>query len=576
METCSYPPSTVTPLAAVGDDFVSSLREGLPDYEDGVSLLDSYMLHCHTLVPICDAKSLKNIVPLLWCRQPEQITVELAILILAVLYAAASISQDAIHSRHAQTFSRLYTDLTRKLEFDDYFIASPSMPLLQAFVLRGTFRACRLAPFAAFGFLPQAIRFAKILGLHKDKEVQSPIERELRRRTWWHLVFLDVEATTASGMQTMIRPNGHDTHMLSPMTEDLGVPHTAEDDSPVLVAIEGHWLLAKRIHTWLDQRPSHDEILKFGCTIKNLSSRIRGDSAIEFWARLYLRLQIDRAYCMLGLRSWELDQFKAISCHGEVASTARSFLRNYLDLIKLGRGIGYGWFAPGFLQPLHALVILLKHLSVCTNRESESSAGSYDLITQVIHSRREWIMRGSIRPLPPRLMPGLMSNSEGRSPDGGSVIALTDPRYRMLWTLKERVWQRFGWASQEQTMIVTTPNIDALPEGQFALGYPTGDERHYTFVNSCQSVSGHQTTLLTQQDVSAFKTPDYLEDSDSNSINISKGGDTRDGMFFDRYFNIGDLVSPNLLNPVDWDSWLLGFNEDNPSSHDHEWRSRTE
>ena len=156
------------------------------------------------------------------------------------------------------------------------------------------------------------------------------------------------------------------------------------------------------------------------------------------------------------------------------------------------------------------------------------------------------------------------------------MIALTDPRYRMLWTLKERVWQRFGWASQEQTMIVTTPNIDALPEGQFALGYPTGDERHYTFVNSCQSVSGHQTTLLTQQDVSAFKTPDYLEDSDSNSINISKGGDTRDGMFFDRYFNIGDLVSPNLLNPVDWDSWLLGFNEDNPSSHDHEWRSRTE
>ncbi len=483
--TFSYLSSTCSPLSALGEDVIPSLRNGIPSYQEGMSLVGSYLVNCHPLVPICDVPSLRTIVPLLWHQPSEQMTIETTLLILAVLYAAAATSQSTTLPRHAQILSSLYKALTERLDFGEFFVASPSLPLLQAFVLYNTVRACHLAPFAAFGFLPQAIRFAQMLGLHKDQTALHHTETELRRRTWWHLIFLDVESTISSGLQSIVRPSGHNTPLPSLTAGDLGFPNTAQDSSPVLVAMQGHWLLAQAIHKWFEQRPGHDEILAFGRMIKGLASGISRDSTQADWAYLYLQLQIDRAYCMLGLRFWQLDQFKTTSCHGEVVSTARSFLRNYLALVGLGKGIGFGWFVPGFLQPLHALVILLKHLSGCSNHESESLAGSYDLITQVIDARREWIMRGPIRPLPAQLMPG----SGTPSVTGGLRLRMTDPRYRMLWTLKEEVWQKFGWP----TTTAATTYPDSFPEGQSTSGLNTGNDQlemkefSAAFTDDCQS-----------------------------------------------------------------------------------------
>jgi hypothetical protein len=47
------------------------------------------------------------------------------------------------------------------------------------YVIMNTFKASQLAPFFAFGFLSQVIRFAQSLCLHIDKKSSDPVEFEI-------------------------------------------------------------------------------------------------------------------------------------------------------------------------------------------------------------------------------------------------------------------------------------------------------------------------------------------------------------------------------------------------------------
>ncbi|PMD21461.1 hypothetical protein NA56DRAFT_703645 [Hyaloscypha hepaticicola] len=75
-----------------------------------------------------------------------------------------------------------------------------SLQILQSYIIMNTFKSSHLSPYSAFGFLPETIRFAQSLRLHVDKNTRDPMDRELRRRIWGHLLFLDVESTIATGL----------------------------------------------------------------------------------------------------------------------------------------------------------------------------------------------------------------------------------------------------------------------------------------------------------------------------------------------------------------------------------------
>jgi hypothetical protein len=73
------------------------------------------------------------------------------------------------------------------------------------------------------------------------------------------------------------------------------------------------------MQTWFEALPSQDEVSKFKAKIHNLLDLIPDtDDPDNEWARIYLKMQIDRAYCMLGLRFWQLDQYKGTGCQSEV------------------------------------------------------------------------------------------------------------------------------------------------------------------------------------------------------------------------------------------------------------------
>lgn len=497
--------------------------------------------------------SLKDVFALPWPQLVYHTTVDNMVLICAVLYAASSTNPALSHSCHPPIFLSLFQDLTRQLDFCDYFTARPSIPLFQGYVIFNTFRACQLAPFAAFGFLPQAIRFAQILGLDQDQEGLHRSERELRRRTWWHLIFLDIEASVSSGLQNIINPCDHNIPLPVPTAEDMGFEEGDKDGSAVVIAMQGHWLLAQEIHQWSKKRPSHDDIVGFGRKIETVISLIGGHSTLTRWARRFLQIQIDRAYCMAGLRFWQQDLFKRTGCRNEVVYTARSFLRSYLDLIQMGRYLAFEWFIPGFIQPLHALTILLQHLSGCTDPECETSEKTYELLTQVIDIRREWILKGPVRPLPRKLM----LCSENTSTDGESVTIMTDPRYRMLWSLKEEVWRRFRWVATITPIATTTTHYGGsgdCPAIENNLRKIQHDEegQEPTSLSLCETDSHFPTTARDSYGTSDV--PSNLRCY--GTLNSSYNGEAK---LSDKYVHTADLNHSDLLTSVNWDSWLIDY-----------------
>lgn len=89
----------------------------------------------------------------------------------------------------------------------------------------------------------------------------------------------------------------------------------------MMIAVRGHYHWAHKMQNWFENIPTQEEMLHFRGLIESLVEMIP-DLPEHNWPRTYLRMQIDRSYCMLGLRFWQLDQYKGTNCHSEVLKWA--------------------------------------------------------------------------------------------------------------------------------------------------------------------------------------------------------------------------------------------------------------
>lgn len=306
------------PISSLGDDFVSSVRAKLTSQDACGPIFESFVLTIHPAVPVCHIPTLRKAYSGFWDDLSPGTSAELLLLMSAILYTSIANSSDLGTYAQASALYELYDQLARALDLTSYYVTpSPiSIMLLQGVLIMNTFRASRLAPFIAFGFLPLAIRFAQSLHLHVDRNTGNDVDRNIQRRLWWHLVFLDVESTIASGLPAIISTASHTTNMPSITGSDTIVGN-GERIPPMTIAMQGHWEWAHRMQIWHEQKPGQREIVHFGTVIENLRQMIGEESESE-WARVYLEVLIDRAYCMLGLRFWQLDLFKGMNCHSEV------------------------------------------------------------------------------------------------------------------------------------------------------------------------------------------------------------------------------------------------------------------
>ncbi|KAH8660416.1 hypothetical protein BX600DRAFT_523353 [Xylariales sp. PMI_506] len=96
--------------------------------------------------------------------------------------------------------------------------------------------------------------------------------------------------------------------------------------------------------------------------------------------------------------------------------------------------MGYSWFIPGLIQPIHALMILLVHLDGCMCPDDEAIM-SRDLIDQVFSVRLGHMSTGGV----------LVHFTTTRF----NNLRNHNSRYSHLITLKTRVWQKLGWSIQD-------------------------------------------------------------------------------------------------------------------------------
>ncbi|KAG0649374.1 Transcription factor yanR, partial [Hyphodiscus hymeniophilus] len=423
----------VIPVGALGDHFVNELTNHFPGREVCQQFYESFLLGIHPIIPVCHLPALNQQYDDFWNTKSPSYSVESLALVLAVLYTGAANAAHVDNSNSSKIL-RLYEEIFCMVDFGSYQSrnVSASIQLLQGYIIMSTFKASQLAPFLAFGFLPQVIRFAQALRLHTEMNHGDEVDLEVRRRIWWHLLSLDMESTIATGLPTIIHRSSYTTS-LPALCQDDAIIATQPNLSPMTVAIHGHYQWAHRMQSWFATLPSRDEVSIFKTSIERIISLIPDNELPENdWARMYLKMQIDRAYCMLGLRFWQLDQYKETGCHSEVINTVRSFLTTYLQLSTVPTMTHFSWFMPGLIQPIHAVIILLMHLSTCPNI-SEEEPSRY-LLDHIFRLRVNHILKGSAVPAKPLLR-------------GDSHPRRSNPRYVIMVELRKRVWKNAGWDS---------------------------------------------------------------------------------------------------------------------------------
>jgi hypothetical protein len=312
-------------MSALGEKFVFALTNHFPSRETCQPFFENFLVGGHPILPVCDIPTLRQQYDDFWTTISPWYSAESLVLILTVLYIGAA-NASSVDILNSSTILRLYEEMFSIVDFASYHArdTTASIQLLQGYTIMNTYKASHLPPFSAFGFLPQAIRFAQSLRLHAEKNSGNSIELEIRRRIWWHLLFLDIESTVATGLPPIIHRTGFTTQLPANLHHSLirakvnFIPEP-NDFSSIMIAMQGQYHWAQRMQAWFESLPSKDEVSSFKALIESLVELIPNDKVAENeWARAYLKMQIDRAYCMLGLRFWQLDQYKGTACHSEV------------------------------------------------------------------------------------------------------------------------------------------------------------------------------------------------------------------------------------------------------------------
>lgn len=275
------------------------IMQSLPPHEDCWRLYQAFKLRVHPVVPIIHLPTLESLILEFWSDFPFAMHGDTLALLLAVTYCGlVSLADDRYFDLSDSLYSS-YEKLIQSYDFPTDFSKS-TLPRLQSYVLVSTCRASQTEPIASFGFLPSAVRIAQALKLHIESKSDNPIGLEIRRRLWWHLIYLDVEASLLSGLPNLIHSDDYTTEMPSEMHDDMigevSVHHNGNVKSPMMIALKSRYHWALQMRRWRKIPPKDDELERFEKTINDLRFSIPDTKHID-GLRAYVSLQIDRAIC---------------------------------------------------------------------------------------------------------------------------------------------------------------------------------------------------------------------------------------------------------------------------------------
>ena len=307
----------VVQTTSLADEDLDSITKCLPTRDQCDLLFQSFLTNVDPVFSICHVPTLEFEFSNFWIDFPNSVSVDFLIYILSVLYSGCVCHPCAQDPETSTSIFVVYQRLLHLLDFPAN-IAS-TIHLLQGYLIFNTCRASQMDHLSSYGFLPQAIRVAQSLSLHVDGGT-SLVGDEVKRRIWWHLVFLDVQASIASGLPCIIHQDDYTTQMPSNVWDsDISGQHnesqfeTPQRTPPMMLAMGGRFEWASKMQTWIKGAPMDEEILDFERFVESTLEQIPENTGNE-WARTYLKLQIDQASCLMGFRKGSA--VKTLDCHG--------------------------------------------------------------------------------------------------------------------------------------------------------------------------------------------------------------------------------------------------------------------
>lgn len=421
----------------VSQDLID-IMQSLPPHDDCWRLFQAFKFRVHPVVPILHLPTLERMILDFWKGFPFAMHGDTIALLLAVTYCGLVSLAD---ERYFDLSKALYSSFERLMKAYDFpaDFTKSTLPLLQSYVLVNTCRASQTEPIVSFGSLPSTVRVAQALKLHVERKSDGAINSELHRRLWWHLIYLDVEASLFSGLPNLIHEDDYTTKMPSePYDEAIcGVLNSAirEAKSPMMIAVTSRWHWARYMRKWR-KRPAND--MEFGLfeeTINDLLSNIP-DTQENRGPRAYVSLQLDRAICYKPQHFIREKSIKYIKCGDKVLTSCRFYLAKFAVLSQSFAQSGLQWFIPGFIHPLQPMVILLLHLTTCDSLGNEETLQTRQLLDASFGLVGNRVSQGRVVSSTPKT-----EKSKGRSEKANLI-------YCLLAKLKTRTYERAGWYNQ--------------------------------------------------------------------------------------------------------------------------------
>ena len=309
-------------LGDLANEDVIPIFACLPAYEQCSQLFQTFKSRVHPVVPVCHLPSLENTLVRFWTDVTFTTTGDSLALLLSVVYAGSISSASKQNADLAVSIYTSYNLLLQKLAFPND-MAKATIPLLQSYLIVHSCRASQIEPLSSFGFLSPAVRVAQSLKLHLESRRMGNIDRQVKSRIWWHLIYLDVETSLISGLPVLIHEDDYTTKMPAKLDDvyirDGMVDKTSENlaFSSMMIAMHGRWHWALQMRIWRRRKPTTAEFSAFKQTMADLSLEC-AESQEDPWAKSYLHLHNERAISSAARSFMDGKLVSEIFCDHEV------------------------------------------------------------------------------------------------------------------------------------------------------------------------------------------------------------------------------------------------------------------
>lgn len=158
-------------------------------------------------------------------------------LLFAVLFAGSISNTSDAFGPPTRGFSgavlstKLYRLSTQSLALVS-FPQSPTIYSLVSFLIGQNMLIREEESLSSCSFISVALRVAQAMGLHRDGQHfgLDPVQAEIRRRIWWHIIHTDVMTSICSGLPpVMLTDEIYDTRMVSELNDEMITAHVVAD-----------------------------------------------------------------------------------------------------------------------------------------------------------------------------------------------------------------------------------------------------------------------------------------------------------------------------------------------------------